>query len=193
MTEIFAGIDVSKASLDMAIRPLSESLSVANNDEGIEKLIARLQKVEPALVVVEATGGLEMILVSSLAAADIVVVVINLRQVRDCVKALGKLAKTDKLDAAVLAHFAEAVRPEPRPLLDEQTRHLAVKLARRRQLISMLVQEKNRLSAARSRLIRKDIETHIKWLQQRIDSLDDELAELIRKSPLWREKDRLLA
>jgi len=192
MTEVFAGIDVSKARLDMALRPSGEVMSRPNDEEGIEQLVARLQAAKPTLVVVEATGGLQILAVTALAAAKIPVAVVNPRQVRDFAKALGKLAKTDRIDAAVLAHFADAVRPEPRPLPEKQTRLLAGQMARRRQLTSMLVEEKNRRSAARSKALRDDIDAHIKWLQERIESLDKDLDQRIRQSPLWREKEALL-
>ena len=143
--EIFIGIDVSKVHLDIAIRPTEKSWQVDNTVEGIEKLAEELVQLRPTLIILEATGGYEMAAASALAAAELPVAVINPRQGRDFAKSLGRLAKTDKIDAAVLARFGEAVRPEPRMMPSEQTIQLQALLVRRRQLIGMLVAEKNRL------------------------------------------------
>jgi len=189
-TQVFVGIDVSKAQLDLAVRP--EGRCSASNDEaGVAQIIERLREVSPTLVVVEATGGLEIPLVGALATAGVPVVVVNPRQVRNFAKATGQLAKTDALDAQVLAHFAEAMRPEPRPLPDEQTQRLAALLTRRRQLVEMLTAEKNRLASAR-KPIRTSLRAHIAWLERALQQTDADLAEAIQQSPVWREKDELL-
>lgn len=187
---IFVGIDVSKAQLDVALRPTGRFV-VPNDDSGIAQLLERLKATSPTLVVLEATGGLELPLVGAVAAAQIPVVVVNPRQVRDFAKATGQLAKTDALDAQVLAHFADVVRPTPRPLPDAQTQELAALVTQRRQLIEMLTAEKNRLTSART-VIRKQLRAHITWLERALDQADTDLAEAIRQSPLWREKEELL-
>ena len=189
---IYVGIDVAKAQLDVAVRPTGDRWVVSNDDGGIHQLMSRLKVLEPALVVLEATGGLELPVVAALAAEGAPVVVVNPRQVRDFAKATGKLAKTDSLDAAVLAHFAEAVRPAVRPLRDSDTQVLNSLTARRHQVMTMLLSEKNRLSAATTVAVRPRIEAHIAWLQQELDDLDKSLREALRQSPIWREKDDLL-
>ena len=189
---IYVGIDVAKAQLDIAVRPTDDRWVVPNDGAGIRHLMFRLKALEPALVVLEATGGLELPLVASLAAEEAPVVVVNPRQVRDFAKATGKLAKTDALDAAVLAHFAEAVRPAVRPLRDAETQVLTSLTARRHQVMTMLLSEKNRLSAATTVAVRPRIEAHIAWLQRELDDLDKSLRETLRQSPVWREKDDLL-
>ena len=151
----------------------------------------RLKTLSPALIVLEATGGLELPVVAALGAAGLPVVVVNPKQVRDFAKAIGKLAKTDLLDAEVLALFAERVRPTPRPLPDAEARALSALLARRRQLIVMLTAERNRLSRALPS-IRPGVEEHIAWLKEKLRALDEELAHAIRQSPLWRERENLL-
>jgi transposase len=188
--QVFVGIDVSKAQLDVALRPEGR-FAVPNTEVGIAQVLTRLQAVSPTLVVLEATGGLEIPLTGALAAAGMPVVVVNPRQVRDFAKATGKLAKTDALDAQTLAHFAEVMRPEPRPLPDEQTQTLAALLTRRRQLVEMLTAEKNRLASARPP-VRKSLRTHITWLERELSHTDSDLAHAIRESPVWREKEELL-
>ena len=186
----FVGIDVSKAQFDVAMRPTGEHWTSAHTEAGITMLVARLVSLRPTLVVLEATGGLEISLTGACAAAGLPVVV-NPRHVRDFAKATGHLAKTDTLDAQILAQFAEAVRPTPRPLPDAQTQELAARLTRRRQLVEMLVAEKTRRGQARGH-IQKQIQVHLTWLERRLRDLDEELATAIRSSPLWREKDELL-
>jgi len=189
-TQVFVGIDVSKAQLDVAVRP--EGRFAASNDEaGVAQVLERLRAVPPTLVVVEATGGLEIPLVGALATAGVPVVVVNPRQVRDFAKATGKLAKTDAVDAQVLAHFAEVMRPEPRPLPDEQTQALAAILARRRQLVEMRTAEQHRLASARP-AVRTSLRAHITWLERELRHTDRDLASAIRESPVWREKEALL-
>ncbi len=145
---IYVGIDVAKAQMDVAIRPTDDRWEVSHDDAGVRQLVSRLKAIEPAMVLLEASGGLELPLVTALAAHSVPVVVVNPRQVRDFARATGKLAKTDALDAAVLAHFAEAVRPPVRPLRDTETQALNSLAARRHQVMTMLVSEKNRLSSA---------------------------------------------
>ncbi len=189
--EIYVGIDVAKDSVDVAIRPGDDNWSLDYDEQAVSELVSRLIAVEPNAVLLEATGGLEVPLVSALAAAALPVVVVNPRQVRDFAKATGKLAKTDALDAQVLAHFAEAVRPLVRPLRDEDTQELNSLTTRRNQLMTMLVAEKNRLRRA-SRSVRLGIESHIDWLEQELNDLDKDLRKALRRSPVWREKDDLL-
>ena len=188
---IYVGVDVAKAQVDVAVRPAEDGWMVANDDAGIKHLVSKLKTLEPALVVMEASGGLELPLVAALAAEELPVVVVNPRQVRDFAKATGKLAKTDALDAAVLAHFGEAVKPPVRPLRDAETQALNSLAARRHQVMSMLVSERNRLSVAVP-AVRPRIEAHIEWLQGELDDLDKDLRQTLRQSPVWREKDDLL-
>ena len=187
----FVGIDVSKAQLDVAVRPTGKRWTLPYDQTGIEGLIPQIVDLEPALVLLEATGGLELPLVAALAAAALPVVVVNPRQVRDFAKATGTLAKTDTLDAGVLAHFADAVRPEVRPLKDAETQVLNSLTARRRQVMTMLVSEKNRLGSAIG-AVSPRIEAHIAWLEQELNDLDKGLRQTLRRSPVWREKDDLL-
>lgn len=188
---IFVGIDVSKARLDVAMHPSADKLSVANDEAGVQTLVQRLTELKPALIVLEATGGLERSVSGALGSAQLPVVVVNPRQVRDFAKALGQLAKTDSIDALVLARFAEAIRPPLRRLADEVSLELRALLARRRQLIEMMVAEKNRLSAA-SRTVRKRIEAHLRWLETELERADNDLDQAIRQSPIWREHEDLL-
>ena len=167
----FVGIDVSKAQLDVAVRPTGKRWVLPYDETGIEGLIPQIVDLEPALVLLEATGGLELPLVAALAAAALPVVVVNPRQVRDFAKATGTLAKTDTLDAGVLAHFADAVRPEVRPLKDAETQVLNSLTARRHQVMTMLVSEKNRLGTAIG-AVSPRIEAHIAWLEQELSNLD---------------------
>ena len=187
----FVGIDVSKTQVDVAVRPTGKRWALPYDETGIEGLIPQIVDLGPALALLEATGGLELPLVAALAAAALPVVVVNPRQVRDFARATGTLAKTDALDAAVLAHFADAVRPPVRPLKDAATQVLNSPAARRHQVMTMLVSEKNRLGIAIS-AVRPRIETHIAWLKQELNDLDKELRQTLRRSPVWREQDDLL-
>ena len=187
----FVGIDVSKAQLDVAVRPTGKRWTLPYDQTGIEGLIPQIVDLEPALVLLEATGGLELPLVAALAAAALPVVVVNPRQVRDFAKATGTLAKTDTLDAGVLAHFADAVRPEVRPLKDAETQVLNSLTARRHPVMTMLVSEKNRLGTAVGAVSLR-IEAHIAWFEQELSDLDKGLRQTLRRSPVWREKDDLL-
>ena len=188
---IYIGIDVAKAQVDVAVRPGNDGWVVPNDDGGIRQLVSRLRSLQPAMVVLEASGGFELPLVAAMAVKELPVVVVNPRQVRDFARATGKLAKTDALDAAVLAHFGEAVKPQVRPLRDTETQDLNSLVARRRQLMSMMLSEKNRLGIAAS-AVRPSIKEHIEWLQRKLDDLDRGLRQTIRRSPVWREKDDLL-
>jgi transposase len=188
--QIFVGIDVAKAQLDIALRPTGERWTVANEDASLAALVAQLQAVAPTLIVLEATGGYQRAVVAALAAAGLPVVVANPRQTRDFAKATGQLAKTDALDARALAHFAEAVRPSPRPLPDAQTAALRAVLTRRRQVIAMRTAEQNRLSSAPPTL-HADLQAHITWLNQRLAALDATLDTTLRTSPVWRERETL--
>jgi len=190
MNEVYVGIDVSKARLDVAVRPEGSVWSVSNDEAGIAELLERLREVKPTLVVAEATGGFEVAVVAELATA-MTVAIVNPRQVRDFAKSTGQLAKTDRLDAQVLARFAEAVKPEPRPLKDEETRHLAALLSRRRQLSDMIVAESNRLGPAPKKL-HKGIQKHIDWLRRELRLVEKDLDDNIKSSPVWREKDDLM-
>jgi transposase len=187
---VFVGIDVSQARLDIAVRPGS-SFALTHDESGMITLIEQLRALSPTLIVFEATGGMEIPLTSGLATAGLPVVVVNPRQVRDFAKASGHLAKTDVLDAQMLAQFAEVMRPQPRPLPDAEARALAALLTRRRQLVEMLTAEKNRLLSAPPP-IRKGLRTHIAWLERELQHTDTNLADAIRQSPVWREKDELL-
>jgi len=187
---VFVGIDISQVRLDIAIRPGSP-FSIAHDESAITTLVEQLRVLSPTLVVLEATGGMEIPLTSALATAGLPVVIVNPRQVRDFAKASGHLAKTDALDAQVLAQFAEVMRPQPRPLPDAEARALAALLTRRRQLVEMLTAEKNRLLSASSP-IRKRVRTHIVWLERELEHTNTDLSDAIRQSPVWREKDELL-
>lgn len=189
------GIDVAKATLDVQVRPSDERWTVANDEAGIRTLVEQLRAVAPQQVVLEATGGYEVAAVSALAAAALPVVVVNPRQVRDFAKATGRLAKTDRLDAATLARFAEQVRPEARPLATAEQQELDALLTRRRQLIEMLTAEKNRLGQVFVRggkPVRKSLKAHIAYLERELRMTDADLGELVRRSPVWRERDDLL-
>ena len=188
---IYVGIDVAKAQVDVAVRPTGQRWVVSYDETGVGELVSQMEDLSPALVLLEASGGLELPLVAALAAAALPVVVINPRQVRDFARATGTLAKTDALDAAVLAHFAEAVRPPVRPLRDAETQALNALAARRHQVMIMLVSEKNRLSSA-TIAVRPRIEAHIAWLERELDDLDEGLRQTLRQSPVWREKEDLL-
>ena len=189
--EQFVGIDVAKAFLDVAVRPSGETWRVGNEEAASAALVVRLRALAPTLIVLEATGGLEWPITAALAAAGLPVVVVNPRQVRDFARATGTLAKTDRLDATVLAHFADAVRPQPRPLPDATSRTLAALMARRRQLVEMLTAERNRRLAAPPAL-HGELNEHIAWLEQRLRHLDSDVAQTIEHSPVWRAKDNLL-
>ena len=189
--EFFIGIDVSKDTLDVAVRPTGEKMVFANTEEGLVMMTDFIKPFSPRLVVLEATGGWERSAVGALAAKGLPVVVVNPRQVRDFAKAKGILAKTDKIDAQVIAQFAESIRPEVRPLKTEEAQKLEALLSRRRQIVQMLTAEKNRLHSAPV-WIRKDIQIHIQWLEKILDKFNKELDRLVKKSPIWQAKDKIL-
>lgn len=194
MTEeclVFVGIDVSKDRLDVAARPTGEVWQVSHDARGISRLVERLGEMAPHLVVLEATGGLELALAGELASSHLTVAVVNPRQVRDFARAAGKLAKTDALDAHALAHFAQAMQPSPRPLPTSDAQELRSLVARRRQLVEMITAEKNRLKTATRRL-RPQLQAHIRWLEETLEGLDRDLGDFIRSSPLWKDKDQVL-
>jgi len=189
--DVFVGIAVAKSRLDVALHPSGATWTVPNSEAGIATLVAQLQQPPVTHIVLEATGGLELPLLGALGAAALPAVAVNPRQVRDFAKALGRLAKTDRIDAQVLALFAERVRPALRPLPDQATQALSALVARRRQLVEMLTAEKNRRGQAPS-AIQADIATHIAWLEARLARLDKELGQHLKQSPLWRAQDDLL-
>ena len=186
-----AGIDVSKAQLDVGVLPEEAFWTSANDDAGRAEWVARLRELAPALIVLEATGGYEALIAAQLAAVGLPVAVMNPRPVRDFAKASGRLAKTDRIDARVLARYAQVMRPDVRPLKDEQSRELEALFLRRRQIVGMLTLEKNRLGMAAVR-VRKGLKAHIAWLEKRVEDIDGELKALIQRSPVWRAKDAVL-
>lgn len=193
MEIITVGIDVSKDRLDVAVRPGAQAFTVERNAAGLGQLAQRLRQLAPQIVALEATGGLETIVAAALAAAELPVVVVNPAQVRAFAKALGQRAKTDPIDAAVIAHFAEATRPQVRQLPDEATRLLADLVARRRQIIEMIGAERQRAKRMTSRRLQNSIARIVKALEKELASLDDDIDDAVRGSPAWREKEDLLA
>jgi len=188
---ISVGIDVSKAQLDVEIRPSGEKQSFANDKVGIKALVKWLAKVAPTLIVLEATGGYERQVTRALVSADLPAVVVNPRQVRDFAKATGQLAKTDSIDAGVLAHFAEVIRPALRPLPDAVTLELRALTSRRRHFLEMIAAENNRLEMT-SKAVRKSINAHVGYLEQALDRINQELDRAIEQSPIWKENEDLL-
>jgi transposase len=188
---IFIGIDVSKAILDVAVRPTGETWQINNDAQGIDQLVEKVRKMSPTLIILEATGGYEAASAASLGVAGLPVAVINPRQARDFAKSLGRMAKTDRIDAAVLARFGEVVRPEPHLLVDEQAVELQALIVRRRQLIEMIVAEKNRMRLCH-RSILPQLKEHIQWLENELAEIDQDLHNRLQQSPIWREKDDLL-
>jgi transposase len=187
----YIGIDVSKATLDAACRKSAEYRQFNNNARGIETLLGWLKVQQPELVVLEATGGLELPLVAELAHVGLPVAVVNPRRIREFARSIGQLAKTDKLDAKVIAHFGEATHPEPRKLPTEQEEKLTALLTRRRQIVEMLTAERNRVHSARIAMQAR-IDIHIQWLNQELMDLDIEISDFIHQSTLWKEKNTLL-
>ncbi len=191
VAECWVGIDVAKTHLDVAIWPTRERLRVTRDEAGMAELIAGLRPRAVALIVLEATGGLETRVAGRLIEAQFPTAVINPRQARDFAKALGRLAKTDALDAEVLARFGQAIRPEPRPWKDAEAQALTALIQRRRQGVAMLTAEKNRLASAHPQ-VKPDIEATLAWLEQRLKNHDGNLQQRLRASPVWREQDALL-
>ena len=188
---VFVGIDVSKARLDVATTGVDQSWSVANGSPAIAELVERIQALEPVLVVLEATGGFEVSVAAALAGAEVPVVIANPRQVRDFARSTGQLAKTDAIDAHILALFAERIRPQVRALPSEETRALDAVVRRRRQIIDMITAERNRLGFALPP-VDKGIKKHIRWLERQLDDVDSDLDQLIKNSPIWQAKSDLL-
>ena len=189
---LYVGIDVSKATLDVAFGSDGQIIQSANDEAGISDLVTRLVKAAPELVVLEATGGYESLVAAALAGKEVPVAVVNPRQVRDFAKATGVLAKTDRIDAHVLARFAEAVKPEPRPLPTPEAKELEEFLNRRRQIVDMLTMEKNRLAMAATERMKKSLTKHIAWLEEALRRANDDIDKAVRASPAWREQEDLL-
>ena len=187
----FIGIDVSKDQLEVAVRPTNEQMAFRNDDDGIDNLIQRLQPLQPELILMEATGSYHQLVLARLLASGLTAMAINPRQARDFARAIGRLAKTDSIDANVLAEFADKIRPEIRAVADEATQQLDAICTRRRQLVGMIAAEKNRYHSGPA-TIRAQIKKHILWLEKQIQELEDDLDKLIRSTPAWREKDDLL-
>lgn len=188
---VFVGMDIAKDHIDIGTWPEQRHWQVPNQTEGIAQLVDELAALAPASIVLEASGGYEQEAAATLGSAGLPVVVVNPRQVRDFAKATGQLAKTDRLDAMILAQFAEAVKPEIRPLPDAATEELRLLLVRRSQVVAMITAEKNRLKLA-GPAVRKHIKAHIAWLEGQRDGLDRELRTRLKQSPIWREKEQLL-
>ena len=186
------GVDVSKARLDLAVRPSGKRWSVDNDEAGIKLLVRQLKPYPGALVVMEATGGFEHAVAAAVSAAGFEAAIVNPRQVRDFGRAVGQLAKTDTIDADLLALFGERVKPEPRPLPDEDLQVLQALIARRRQVIEMLTMEKNRVSMARTTAVQLSLKGHIEWLEKQLSDVNRELGNAIKQSPIWRAKENLL-
>jgi len=192
---MFVGIDVAKAELVISVLPTMERFTVANDERGVRTLVERLRPIAPQLIVLEATGGYELLAAAALAAAVLPVIVVNPRQVRDFARATGQLAKTDRIDADILARFADVVRPAVRPIADADAQELDALLARRRQLLEMLQAERNRVGQVfgkGKRLVRKSLKTHIAFLERELRMTDTDLGEMVKNSPVWRERDELV-
>jgi transposase len=192
MDAIYVGIDVSKDRLDVHVRPSRDAFAVARDGKGLEELVERLTTLSPQLIAIEATGGFETIAAAAIAGATLPLAVVNPAQVRHFAQAVGKRAKTDPIDAEVIARFAEAVRPEPRPVPDEQARLLAELVTRRRQIIEMIVAERQRQKRAENVRVRKSLTRTIKTLEKELPEIDGDIDTLVRCSPAWREKEDLL-
>jgi transposase len=188
----FVGIDVAKASLDVCVRPSGESFTTARDPAGLDALLVRLKLLAPQLIVLEATGGFEVVVATALATAGLAVAVVNPRQVRDFARATGRLAKTDRLDAAVIAEFAERIRPPLRPLPDAQAQELGELLARRRQIVEMMSAERCRRQQASARRVQKRLDAHLAWLQKELSAAEGDLDAALRASPLWCDTAELL-
>lgn len=189
---MFVGIDVAKDRLDVHVRPSGETFTVARDGEGLAALTERLMGLKPSLVVLEATGGFEVTVAAALGSAKLPLAVVNPRQIRDFARATGKLAKTDALDAAAIAHFAEAIQPEPRPIPDEQAQALGELVARRRQIVEMIVSETHRRRQMTQRLLLRQVDRHLAVLQEELSEIERELDDSIRGTPAWRANDDLL-
>jgi transposase len=191
-TERFVGIDVSKDHLDVAIRPEGTHTRVPNTDDGLDQLVARVRPLGPTLIVLEATGGYQRRAVAALSLAGLPVAVVNPARAREFAKAAGRLAKTDAVDAAVLAEFAERMRPPVRSLPDAEAQKMQALLGRRGQLVGMRTMERNRLATTTDRTVRRSLEAHLEWLAEQIDATEAELDGAIQSSTVWQAKDELL-
>jgi transposase len=192
MDHLFVGLDVAKAQLDVHVRPTGETFAVPHDEAGLTALVDHVRILAPTLIALEATGGYEATVAAILASAGLPVAVVNPRQIRDFARATGLLAKTDTLDARVIAHFAEAVRPAVRALPTTQAQRLGELVARRRQLVEMLGAEANRRRGTRDRALQQRIAAHIAWLERALQDLETDLHDTIRSSPAWRETENLL-
>ena len=188
----FVGIDVSKDRLDVHLRPSGQAFAIARDSKGLEQLVSDLRGLAPALIVLEATGGFELTIAAALAGAGLPLAVVNPRQIRDFARATGRLAKTDTLDAQIIALFAERIRPEPRPLADADSQTLAELVARRRQVIEMIGMESNRLHQTRDLRVQRTIKATLKTLEAQLAQLDREISDTVKGSPAWRAADDLL-
>jgi transposase len=191
-TPMFVGIDVAQDRLDVHLRPGGEAFAVARDSEGIEALVARLRELAPTLVVMEATGGMETIVAAALAAAELPLAVINPRLIRDFARSKGRLAKTDRLDAAVIAHYGEAMKPPIRPVPSPQAQMLGEQVARRRQLIEMMTAERNRRRQLTAKRLIKGVDRILAALQAQLSELERDIGDSVRGTPAWREKEDLL-
>jgi transposase len=191
-SERFVGIDISKEELVVAVRPTAELQSFLNTEEGLAALVRFLQPLNAHAIILEATGGFARAAVNAMALAALPVVVVNPRQIRDFARSVGLLAKTDAIDAQIIARFAEAVRPEVRPLKDLETQKLEDLNNRRRQIVEMITAEKNRHAMATEKRVRRDIQVHIRWMEKRLKDINDDIDDLIQKSPIWRQKEKIL-
>lgn len=192
MEQVYVGIDVAKAHLDVHVLPAGEAFTVARDGESVASLADRLKTLSPSLVVLEATGGFETLVAATLGGAGLPVAVINPRQIRDFARSAGRLAKTDALDAEVIALFAQRMQPEPRPLADEQTRTLSELVARRRQLVEMMTAERNRRPRLSRKSLVKALDRHLAVLQKDLSALEEEIKDTIRGMPIWREREDLM-
>lgn len=189
--ECYVGIDISKLSLDVAIRPSGTRKRFNNDDEGVQALADFLAPLKPKGVIMEATGGMETLAMLALSSKDIPCVLLNPRQARNFANAIGRLAKSDTIDADVLAYFGEAIKPQPRPMKDEQLRNLEALTTRRHQLVQMLTAEKNRLNSSPPR-VRQNVKEHIEWLERQLDQINSDLKALIADNAVWAETDLIL-
>ncbi|HWG84164.1 MAG TPA: IS110 family transposase [Deinococcales bacterium] len=191
-SELYVGVDISKQHLDACLQPSGRTWRETNDASGRTRLVTHLKELTPALIVLEATGGLERAIAAELAAENLPVAIVNPRQCRDFARATGRLAKTDRLDSITLALFAQAVKPTPRALPDEATRHLRALTTRRRQVIEMITSENNRLLACDDERVRERIREHIKYLSEERDDADEEITRALKESGVWREREQLL-
>lgn len=192
MNNIFIGIDIAKDSFDIHVKPTGERWTCSSDSPGMDETVNRLRELDPAGIVLEATGGLELHPAAALSSAGLPVAIVNPRQVRDFARALGTLAKTDRIDAEVIALFAEKVRPEPRPMPSDAEQALRELVTRHRQLVDMRTMESNRQHRSRARQVTDSIDTHITYIASEIKAIDREIKQFIRKSPVWRAKENLL-